>query len=60
VAVYNTGTGALASLSGTLEILERNTTTKRIRGNFLFKGEDVADVLAPAQLTEGYFSVTYQ
>ena len=48
-----------ASTSGTLTILEHNTTTKRIRGNFNF-------VAAPftgsgsANLTEGYFSVTYQ
>lgn len=60
LALYNTGTGALASLSGTLQLLEHNKTTKRVRGKFSFKGEDVTNVLAPAQLTDGYFAVTYQ
>jgi hypothetical protein len=49
-----------ASSSGTLTILEHNTTTKRIRGNFAFKGEELLNAANFAQLTEGYFSVKYQ
>lgn len=60
MALYNTGGGTLSSLSGTLKILEHNTATKRVRGNFAFKGEDISGLLPDAQLTNGYFSVTYQ
>ncbi len=60
LALYNTGTGTLTSLSGTLKILEHDKTAKRVRGNFSFKGEDITGALTPAQLTDGYFAVTYQ
>lgn len=49
-----------ASVSGTLEILSHNTSTKRIRGNFNFRAEELLNPLAFTLLTEGYFSVTYQ
>lgn len=61
MGIYNTGAGTLTSINGgTLQILEHNTTTKRIRGTFTFKGEDILSVLPSADLTEGYFSATYQ
>lgn len=46
------------SVSGTLTILEHNTTTKRIRGDFNFRAEELVPV-SFAELTEGYFSVKY-
>lgn len=49
-----------ASVSGTLTILEHNTTTKRIRGNFNFRAEALLNPLINSNLTEGYFSVRYQ
>ena len=49
-----------AAVSGTLEILSHNPTTKRIRGNFNFRSEELLNPLAFTLLTEGYFSVTYQ
>ena len=60
VATYLNGTTALSSLSGKLEILEHNKTTKRVRGNFSFKGETIPSSNNSAQLTEGYFSVVYK
>lgn len=48
-----------ASVSGTLTILEHNTATHRIRGNFTFKGEEIVNPQNGADLTEGYFSVVY-
>jgi len=44
--------------NGTLTILENNSTTKRIKGNFSFVASNVAQTQS-AQLTEGYFSVGY-
>lgn len=58
--LYLDGNSSLGSVSGTLQILENNTTTKRIRGNFNFKAEDPTDPTTSANLTEGYFSVKYQ
>ncbi len=49
-----------ASTSGTLTILEHNTSTKRIRGNFNFHAEAILNPLLNTELTEGYFSVRYQ
>ena len=49
-----------ASMSGTLTILEHNTTTKRIRGNFTFRSEEILDPTHFTNLSEGYFSVKYQ
>jgi hypothetical protein len=48
-----------ASMSGTLQILEHNTTTRRIRGNFNFHAEALLNPLLNTELTEGYFSVKY-
>jgi hypothetical protein len=49
-----------ASMSGSLTILEHNTTTKRIRGNFNFRGEELLNSSNFALLSDGYFSVKYQ
>jgi hypothetical protein len=57
---YNpNGTTFLPAQSGKMTILEHNTSTKRIRGNFNFVGKDLL-ASTTAQLTEGYFSVKYQ
>ncbi len=46
--------------SGTITILENNTTTRRIRGNFQFPAVDlVSSASSPVALTEGYFSLLY-
>jgi len=48
------------SVSGTLTVLEHNTTTKRIRANFNFRGETILPPVIATDLTEGYFSIKYQ
>jgi hypothetical protein len=60
IGMYNPNTStALGSSSGTLTIVEHNLSTKRIRGNFNFLAEPILGG-AGVNLTEGYFSVTYQ
>lgn len=59
IGQYNIGTSYLTANSGTLTILEHNKTTKKIRGNFNFSAKEILGSKA-AELTEGYFSVTYQ
>jgi hypothetical protein len=50
----------LGADSGSVTILEHNTVTKRIRGNFHFLANTVFTHLPPnVQLTAGYFSVKY-
>ena len=50
----------LASTTGTLTILENNTTTQRIRGNFQFTAADPLGLQTTQhKLTNGYFSVSY-
>lgn len=57
---YNpTSSTFLVANSGKITILEHNTTTKRIKGNFNFEAKEITGS-AKASLTEGYFSVTYQ
>ncbi len=56
----NDPTHSKASVSGTLTILEHNTTTKRIRGSFHFRGEELFTPQNFATISEGYFSVKYQ
>lgn len=48
------------SMSGTLQILEHNTNTKRIRGNFNFVAEELGNPAVSSNITEGYFSFKYQ
>lgn len=59
IGQYNVDTSYLAADSGTLTILEHNTTTKRIRGNFSFHASEIIGTKM-SDLTEGYFSVVYQ
>jgi hypothetical protein len=62
IGQYNPDTDPMhskASVSGTLTILEHNTSTKRIRGNFNFRGEEIATPANFSNITEGYFSVKY-
>jgi len=59
-AQYNPSlTSYLVADTGKLTIIEHNTLTKRIRGNFNFTAIDLLSP-ASAQLTLGYFSVVYQ
>lgn len=61
-ALYNPDTDPMHSkgaVSGTLTILEHNSATKRIRGNFDFRGEELLNPVNFALLTDGYFSVKY-
>lgn len=62
VGLYNPDTDpnhSKASVSGTLTILEHNVATRRIRGNFAFRGEELTNPQNGAEITEGYFSVVY-
>lgn len=58
--LYNpsTTTNLLAD-SGSVEILEHNTVSKRIRGNFNFKALPLVGDSPKVYLTEGYFSIIY-
>jgi|GEM_PF-241975 len=57
---YNiNSTTYLSSTTGTLEILFHDPATKRVRGRFNFSAELFPTGGSPAQLTEGYFAVTY-
>ena len=49
-----------SSVSGTLQILEHNTSTKRIRSNFNFRAEELTNPAVGSDVTEGYFSFKYQ
>ena len=51
----NLKVGALGSLT----ILQHNTATRRIRGNFNFTASNILNPLDFVLLTEGYFAVTY-
>jgi Family of unknown function (DUF6252) len=60
MGIYNpTPSQSLVSTSGNLTILEINTATSRIRGNFQFLGTDVLGSGATSQISNGYFSVYY-
>jgi len=61
IGQYNPSTSVfLAADTGSVTILEHNTVTKRIRGNFHFLANTVLTHLPPnVQLTEGYFSIKY-
>lgn len=48
---------AYVSSAGTLTILEKNATTRRIRGNFSFTG--MSQTMQTLQFSQGYFSFTY-
>lgn len=50
---------AKASVSGTLTILEYNTATRRIRGRFNFRAEELLNPQNFATISDGYFSVGY-
>lgn len=50
---------AKASVSGTLTIAEHNTATRRIRGHFNFRGEELLSPQNFAVISDGYFSVGY-
>ena len=50
----------LASDTGTVTILEHNSSTRRIRGTFNFHAAELLLPTDQAQLTVGYFSVVHQ
>ncbi len=57
---YNpTSSTFLVANSGKITILEHNKATKRIKGNFNFEAKEIIGSVS-ANLTEGYFSVTYK
>ena len=59
IGQYNpTSTTYLSASSGKITILEHNVSTKRIKGNFNFEAKELMGE-KKADLTEGYFSVTY-
>ncbi len=61
MGLYNPSTTtSLMADSGNIQILEHNTVTKRIRGNFDFKATPLLTDSPKAVLTEGYFSIIYQ
>jgi hypothetical protein len=49
----------VSDTSGTLTIIENNTSTRRIKGTFQFKANDQSGGSQTAMLTEGSFSVGY-
>jgi hypothetical protein len=58
--LYNPSTTIfLVADTGSFTILEHNTVTKRIRGNFHFHAKPLTGSTPTAQLTQGYFSVRY-
>lgn len=58
VYTFNSSTIYPASMgTGSLQILENNATSKRVRGNFSFVGKNASAPSDSARLTEGYFSV---
>ncbi|MEO5999310.1 MAG: DUF6252 family protein [Chitinophagaceae bacterium] len=60
VGVYAPNTTTFfTSLTGKLTIIEHNSLTKRIKGNFDFKAIDLGTSKS-AQLSAGYFSIGYQ
>jgi hypothetical protein len=60
IGTYMQSGNGFPSVSGTLQILEHNTSTKRIRGNFNFVAQPFLPPVVTHQITEGYFSVKYQ
>lgn len=61
IGLYNpTVTVGLVSTNGTLEILENNSNTRRVRGNFEYLAADVNSMGNTShRLTGGYFSIEY-
>ena len=58
---YNkNATTFLSSDTGTVTILEHNTSSRRIRGSFNFHAAEILLPIDQSQLTVGYFSVIYQ
>ncbi len=57
--VYNTSLAIFQSDSGKIEILQHDTTSKRIRGNFYFHASSIFNPADSLNLTQGYFSVKY-
>lgn len=60
---YNNSSDPLnvqSSNSGNITILEHNSSTKRIRGNFDFLAQSLFTPSLSSTLTEGYFSIKYQ
>jgi hypothetical protein len=53
------GVTLLSDTSGTLTILQNNTATRRVRGNFQFSAIDLSGNTPSVLLTKGFFSVGY-
>lgn len=60
IGQYNpNSTTYLSASSGKITILEHNVSGKRIKGNFNFEAKEIIGD-KKANLTEGYFSITYK
>jgi hypothetical protein len=61
IGAYNPQAGvSLISTNGSLEILENNATTRRVRGYFHYLAADALNTGAAShQLSNGYFSIQY-
>jgi len=61
IGAYNPQAGiSLISTNGSLEILENNSTTRRVRGNFHYLAADANNMgYTSHQLSNGYFSIQY-
>jgi hypothetical protein len=60
IGTYQKSGTSFASTSGSIQVLEHNTSTKRIRANFSFVAQPMLSTTPTYQITEGYFSVKYQ
>ncbi|MBX2887115.1 MAG: hypothetical protein KF829_00535 [Ferruginibacter sp.] len=60
-ATYNSSTGDVyLPVTGSLVVLEHNTATNRVRGNFSFTASNLTNPGSPnISITNGYFSVGY-
>ncbi|WP_207492842.1 DUF6252 family protein [Aridibaculum aurantiacum] len=57
---YMMSGNSFSSVSGSIQVLEHNTTTKRIRANFAFVAQPLIAPTPVHNITEGYFSIIYR
>jgi hypothetical protein len=57
-ATYTNGTSVSMSLTGTLNVIQHDSTTKRLRANFNFTAADII-TSATTTITQGYLSVIH-
>jgi hypothetical protein len=61
IGVYNPSASVtlLSQTNGTLTIISNNATTRRISGTFVFMGSELPPGTLTAQVSQGYFAVSY-